>query len=298
MKKRLIRILNTLGLKNFAKRLYCTVNFKRKIKVNNHSFVIPHIYGSSFSVSEEWMLNILNLLLQCKDGPFLDVGINLGQTLVELKSIDFNRKYIGFEPNPACVFYVEELKRVNGFTNCKILPVGLYTSDTILYLDLYEDNITNSGGSIIKNYWEYKHYQIKRQLLVPVFSYNNIAKTLDNPKFDFIKIDVEGAELEVIQTLKDVINRDKPFIIVEILSAYSIENKLRVNRQNQIISLLATLNYNILRIIENNDSSLKELQKISEFDVNANPNDSNYLLYHKNDELKIENLFETWLIIK
>lgn len=203
MRKILLRILKAIGLKKSAKSLYRMLNFTRKIKVNSKEFIIPHIYGSSFSINEEWMLTVLKSLFKIKSGYFLDVGVNLGQTLVEVKSIDIDRRYIGFEPNPACVFYAEELKRVNRLTNCDIFPVGLYTSDNILYLDLYDDNITNSGGSIIEKYWDYKHYQIKRKLLVPVFSFATIEQKLDNPKFDIIKIDVEGAELEVIQTLQD-----------------------------------------------------------------------------------------------
>ena len=295
MKKQIISALDFLGLKSFAKQLYSKVNFTMKITVNNKSFVIPHIYGSSFSINEEWILVVLKSIFKIKGGTFLDVGVNLGQTLVEVKSIDANRNYIGFEPNPACVFYVEELKRVNGFANCNIFPVGLYTSDTILLLDLYEDNITNSGGSIIEKYWDYKNYQVKRKLLVPVFSFDTVAQTLENPKFDIIKIDVEGAELEVIKTLQDIIRRDNPFIIVEILSAYSVENKLRFDRQIQIEKLLKSLNYNILRIIENKNSTLKKLEKIAGFDVNVNPNDCNYILYHESDELKIDALFKQYI---
>lgn len=295
MKKQIISVLNAFELKETAKRLYRKLNFTRKIKVNNKEFVIPHIYGSSLSVNEGWMLSILNSLFRIKDGSFLDIGVNLGQTLIAVKSIDTERKYIGFEPNPACVFYVEELIRVNSLINCDIFPVGLYTSDKILHLDLYEDNITNSGGSIIQNYWDYKHYQVKRQILVPVFSFATIAPTLNNQKFTIIKIDVEGAELEVIQTLYDIIRSNNPFIIVEILSAYSIENKLRFDRQIEIENLLKSLNYKILRIVETKNSTLKKFEKIVGFDVNANPNDCNYILYHESEELKIETLFETFI---
>ncbi len=71
---------------------------------------------------------------------------------LEVKSIDPKENYIGFEPNPSCIMYVDELIRVNKLRNCTIVPVGLFTEDKLLNLDLYEDNLTNSGGSIIKGF--------------------------------------------------------------------------------------------------------------------------------------------------
>ena len=162
-------------------------------------------------------------------------------------------------------------------------------------LDLYADEITNSGGSIISNFWDYKNYKVKRQLIVPVFSFNTVRKTIDIDDIGIIKIDVEGAELEVLTTLSDEIQRSKPIILIEILSAYSIENKLRYDRQNKIEDLLKRLDYKMLRLIENKDATLKAMEKIQSFDVNANPNDCNYIIYHKNDELKIETLFKTYI---
>lgn len=59
------------------------------------------------------MLKILTSLFKLRSGTFLDIGVNLGLTLIKVKSVNADRNYIGFKPNPACVFYIEELKRIN-----------------------------------------------------------------------------------------------------------------------------------------------------------------------------------------
>jgi hypothetical protein len=129
-------------LKSFIKSLLKIINYKFKIKVNTQVFKTLKLYGSVCLVSESWMLEILKMVFQIRQGAFLDVGMNLGQTLIEVKSIDSNKSYVGFEPNPSCIFYVEELVRINKIKNSKVIPVGLYTTDSLLNLDLYEDNIT------------------------------------------------------------------------------------------------------------------------------------------------------------
>ncbi|MBK7626701.1 MAG: hypothetical protein IPJ16_05790 [Bacteroidales bacterium] len=41
-----------------------------------------------------------------KDWTVIDVGANIGQTLIKIKSIDKEINYLGFEPNPVCVNYL------------------------------------------------------------------------------------------------------------------------------------------------------------------------------------------------
>jgi FkbM family methyltransferase len=214
----------------------------------------------------------------------VDVGVNIGQTLMQVKSLDMNRKYIGFEPNPSCNMFVEELIRVNRFENVVLVPVGLYTEDTLMGLDLYYDDITNSGGSIIKDYWAYNHIKPHRTLMVPLMSAETIQKIVPLDNVDIVKIDVEGAELEVLISLKKIIQKRKPLIVIEILSAYSKENIIRIERQNSILNLLKELNYQIFRIIEDGYANLKGLQKIDDIDPSFNKDLCNYLLVHQTEE--------------
>lgn len=290
MRKLIIQIISLFGLKPLAKKIYRSINFTSSVRVNNKKIFIPHIYGAVCRIQEPWMSQILRIFFKIKRGAIMDVGINLGQTLVMVKSLDVDKKYLGFEPNAACIFYVEELVRINKFSDSKIIPAGLFASDSLLTLDLYADDITNSGGSLIKNFWDYKNYQVKRSLTVPVFSLDTVKKSIewDPTEYDIIKIDVEGAELEVLQTLSNLINENKPLIIIEILSAYSEKNSLRVERQKGLLELIQNMGYKIIRLSEDKNGQLKSFEKVEHFSHHSNPNDCNYILYHESDGMKLE----------
>ena len=49
------------------------------------------------------MIDILKIVLPIENKKFIDVGVNIGQTLLKLKSVSSEIDYIGFEPNPICV---------------------------------------------------------------------------------------------------------------------------------------------------------------------------------------------------
>jgi len=296
MKKRLILMLKKLGLKDSIKRLLRVFNYQKKIIINNIKFKTLQLYGARCKVEEPFMLKLLKMVFELKKGAFLDVGVNLGQTLIMAKSIDHDRFYVGFEPNPSCCFYVAELIRINRFEDVLLIPVGLFNRDSIMQLSLYDDDITNSGGSVIKDYWSYKKWTVKRSMQVPLFTITTIRNSIDLPPFDVIKIDVEGAELEVLNSLQNEIELNKPIIIIEILSAYSKENEIRYERQLQIKKFIERIDYRIIRIITNQKEDLVGLQKIDGFDVNANPNHSNYILYHFKFESAIDQKFENILI--
>jgi hypothetical protein len=66
-----------------------------------------------------------------------------------------------------------------------------------------------------------------------------------------VKIDVEGAELEVLSGLRHTLEKSHPFIICELLPVYEEETvigKLRRQRLDQVLSLLETLRYDLCRV--------------------------------------------------
>jgi len=51
--------------------------------------------------------------LATRQGAFVDVGVNIGQTLLKLLRIDPNRNYLGFEPQIACCFLIDQFIKDN-----------------------------------------------------------------------------------------------------------------------------------------------------------------------------------------
>ena len=249
-------------------------NYTKSIKFNDTVINIPSINGIKCEITEIWMLGILETMFNLTDGVFFDIGVNVGQTLIKVKSIDKERKYVGFEPNPMCVYYIHELVRKNKFNNTTIFPVGLFNKDGILSLEFFSDDVTDSSASLINGFRP--NCQIVNRTHVPVFNIKSIAEQIDTDNVSIIKIDVEGAELEVIKSIESVIRSCRPFVLMEILPAYA-NNTFREERQKKIEDFFHSLEYSFYRIekMQDNSTSLKKIEFIG---VHSDLNQSDYMV--------------------
>ena len=248
-------------------------------KINNVSIQVPLINGLGFAnvyISELWMCSLLKKIIAVKNGSFIDVGVNVGQTLIKLRTVDSDIDYVGFEPNPKCVYYTDILIKTNKFKNCRIIPVGIYNRDTVLLLDLYSDGDTDSAASVIENFRP--NEKVYNKIFVPVSQFENINELLDLKEIAIIKIDVEGAELEVLQSMQNTIRIHRPIIIIEILPCYTNENINRITRQEKIELILKELNYRFIRIIKNETNTIEKLEQIETIGIHGNIAWSDYIL--------------------
>ncbi|UII33374.1 FkbM family methyltransferase [Fulvivirga ulvae] len=190
------------------------------------------------------MTDILSVFLAShqKKLVFFDVGVNIGQTLLKLKMLQPDSIYVGFEPNPTCVHYLYQLTRVNSFGDVDIIPVALGEASQLAELNLYHDTDIDSTASIIKEFRDQK--KIKKT------TYVSVLKLPDNFNKvpDIIKIDVEGAELEVLKSLYFTIEKNRPLVIIEILPPRDIQDEFRVSRNKQVFDIFESLNYSVFII--------------------------------------------------
>lgn len=268
-------------MKSIIKKFLEYFNFTITRKINDTYFKIP-ILGSlgmsNLSVSEKWMIDVLKIILQIDSLKFIDVGANIGQTLLKLRSIDKDIEYIGFEPNPNCIFYLRTLIKKNSIKNTVLVPIGISTKNELGELSFYIKNPTDSSASILENFRENK---ILRKELISLFDVKSIKNKINLNNMSFLKVDVEGAELEVIESFKDEIKNHNPFILLEILPVYNInENADRYERQNKLLSILKNLNYSIFSIIKTKEQLLS-LKEINTIEVHSNINDCDYLFVPK-----------------
>jgi FkbM family methyltransferase len=203
----------------------------RQMQIAGVEVQIPPMQGLGFELTEPWMEELLRKILPVQNGVFLDVGVNLGQTLVKVKAIDPNRRYLGFEPNPVCVHFVGDLVRLNRYSDVRVLPIGLSQEDTVLCLEKFSENPVDSSASIVPGFRTDR--PVHSREFVPVFRFDSVARHLEGVA-GVIKIDVEGAELEVFGTLSDLIRRDRPIVLIEVLPVYDASNTMRLERQRAL----------------------------------------------------------------
>ena len=226
-------------------------------------------------MSEIWMIDLLRELLKLKEGTFIDIGVNIGQTLIKLKSVNLEIEYIGFEPNPACVFYVRELIKQNNLTGSLIYPVGIFKENQVLELVSFYQDETDSAASLIQDFRP-NHRTYDKQY-VPVFRFESLAAQLDLQAISIIKIDVEGAELEVLESLISTLWRFRPVLIIEMLPVYSEENTVRKERQERVESKLFDLEYGLFRVQKTEEDLYHGLQEVASAGIHADLRQCDYV---------------------
>lgn len=176
-------------------------------------FKIPLFHGMGrflFVTNEPWRKRTLKAVAKMNPRTVLDIGVNVGQTMLDIKEIIPKATYFGFEPNPACVFYTNEVIRLNNFTNASILPFGLGQKTEMAHL--YSSAWDDASSSVLKR--EDAEYSS----VIYTKNGDEFIAQEDIADIAFIKIDTEGYEFLVIQGLEKTIDRDQPIVFCEIFA--------------------------------------------------------------------------------
>lgn len=244
-----IRILKKLGLLRF-------INIVIPINYAGKRFKIPIRGGDGIpllrlSLHEPWLLKVFDRIEVETDGSFIDIGVNLGQTLLKVQRYYPELSYIGFEPNPHCCAYVDRLMELNGFERVRIIPCAISNSSGV-------SQFVNKGrlgtrGALINSASSVKEMFDRTTTVVSIAGDEISESVLVNP-IKIIKIDVEGSELYVVKGLLQTIRAHKPYIIVEILPpsyAHGVatsEYEEAVDRAIELLAILHDLGYSGARI--------------------------------------------------
>ena len=266
----MIRILSRL-------RLLSYLNIRVNVNINSKKFKVPVLKGMGFGniyMAELWMIEVLKIIYKIKQGGFIDIGVNIGQSLLKLRAVNNDADYIGFEPNPCCVNYVEELIVCNKFLNTEIVPVGISNKTEVLKLNFYEESSSDSSASLNENFRPGKKIFFRKT--VQVVNYEIIEKAIPE-KVGIVKIDVEGFELYVIQGIEKLIIQKRPVILLEILPVYEESLKERLASQQLIESFFKLNDYRMLRIIKNASNGFDHFETIESIGIHSDINLCDYV---------------------
>ena len=224
-------------------------------------------------------------LLETTTGTFIDVGANIGQTLLTVKACQRNAPYIGFEPQHACIGYLARLISVNQFPHCDIFPLGLWSEHNVS--QIHTSGAYDAGSSLIP---ELRSREYTATQICCAEKGDRVMNDLNNPRVSIIKIDVEGAELEVLDGFANTVARQRPFIIAEIhpideipkTSDLAIEREARYAKWRDF----STINeYTCFQIAETG------IYKSENFAAKImDPDPSNYLFAPTEQVKKLQNL--------
>jgi FkbM family methyltransferase len=223
--------------------------------INKVYFKIPLFYVNKFLIqasnSERYEPELVALYgreLHADGGFFLDVGANYGQTLLAVISVNTEIPYVGIEPQASCASSLVSFIKSNGLNKHQIICAGISDQQRIINLGFsYEGDVR---ASIIPDFRPKNHFD--EMMAIPVVTGDQLVEELNLGKVQFIKIDVEGAELEVIRSFEKVIARDKPTMTFEILPHVLVSSgeslptdviETRIMREQKISEYLSSIGY-------------------------------------------------------
>jgi FkbM family methyltransferase len=211
-------------------------------------FFLPHekdYYGIKLIFKETKNLN-----------AFLDVGANVGTSTLGFIRMGFENRMYLFEPNYfLCKKYLRKIEKKYRNIFVYNYALGSKNKSIVFYLPFIGKTFLHYFSSFNKKYvmnsclntFPDQQITLKKKIIK--------LKKFDDLKIkdaiDFIKIDSEGHDLEVIKGLKKTINRFKPAFLIEYNADLYLKIVNRLNKYSQFYydlkknSLVEINNYNL-----------------------------------------------------
>jgi len=183
--------------------------------------------------------------LDFKGKTVFDVGGYVGiHTLFFARATGEKGRVVTFEPNPRNYEELVYNVRLNGFDNVTTMQIGLGRRYEWVYMVV--DPMYPARGTLNRKERRIRRGR-KRAVKVELFPLDSLMEKGILPKPDFIKVDVEGFEMDVLYAMVGTINNYKPGLFIEIhensekligflfskgYSIYHVESHIEISPQN------------------------------------------------------------------
>ncbi|MDN5074652.1 FkbM family methyltransferase [Aliarcobacter butzleri] len=192
-----------------------------------------------------------------------DIGGNMGWYSIGLYKAKKNIDIHTFEPIPSTYESLVGNAKING-AKIKINNFGLSDKKQDLIFYFHKENSGNASATIMNE--ERENIEIKCH----VDTLDNYFKKNKLTKLDFIKCDVEGAELFTFKGGEEVIRNYKPIVFTEMLRKWSAKFNYH---PNEIIEFFKDMGYGCYFATEN---KLKEIKTMTDETL-----ETNFFFLHK-----------------
>jgi FkbM family methyltransferase len=174
-----------------------------------------------------------------KNDTVIDIGAHLGRySLISAKRVDKDGKVISIEANPLVLERLKKNLELNELTNTTSLNYAVYSEKTKIKLFFPKEGLKNTIYNTIisdRSINSERFIEVNADTLDNLLDLNDIKQESVN----WIKIDVEGAELEVLKGATNVLSKNKDIsLLIEI---HNIENGKNLYRP--IMDLLDNYNF-------------------------------------------------------
>jgi FkbM family methyltransferase len=171
-----------------------------KFHLIHTAYFYPEIAGKE---ANDQLANVLVTRICQSNKTFIDIGAHIGSILSEVLYIDPAIKMIAIEAIPA---KVDSLKRRFPSIELHHCALGDFSGEVPFFV-----NIRESGYSSLSKIASSQVGEIV-EITVPIKKLDDLVSSND---VDVIKIDVEGAELNVLRGAITILQKNRPTIMFE-----------------------------------------------------------------------------------
>lgn len=223
-------------------------------------------FSSLRDASYEPLITRLLLAFGSTSQVFLDVGSNIGFYCVILAKSFPELIIHGVEPNSSLWNRWENNQEINGLKGrCVLHRAGLATSDgdSVFYVP----TVTGSGGGSRK---VLHPDETQREITVSLRTPDSLALPND---LSLVKVDVEGAEYDVVLALESRLSESKPTLIIELLRKWMAPFN---SHPQDVVEMLRGLGYESFAIGADTITTLDE--------IDDQTPETNFLFIHKENK--------------
>ena len=248
-------------------------NKKRLIERKNIKYEIDLKEGIDLGIflgikNEKNLFKIKNYIDPKKKNTIVDIGANIGSVSLPLAKLFHSSTIISVEPTYYAFSKLKKNLNLNPNLKKRIKIYNCFISNKKKKINFIYSSWNFSQGS--------KKHKVHRGILKQTSNKTQSLSELikkQKRKIDLIKIDVDGYEIDVLRSGKEIINKYKPVIYFEfapyLYKEFGYSSKILINFIKKDISYLFF------------DENFNEVKNIYEVAKNLNNRSRNFFLIHK-----------------
>ncbi len=184
---------------------------QRNIRVQGWNLIVPDV-ASFFSAYREIFIEQIYAFPSASKAPVvLDCGANIGVSILYFKKLYPSAKVIAYEADPTIFGFLQANMQKNDITDVELHNVAIWSSEMTV-----EFNVEGADGGRIN---------VGNDRNVIAVQAISLESVVQQHKFDFIKLDIEGAETDALAGSMKYLDR-VPFVFVEFHSFQGKKQKL------------------------------------------------------------------------
>jgi FkbM family methyltransferase len=188
--------------------------------VKDSAYFFKRLLRNTLNSPVEDDFNAISLFPDRKDVLFLDIGANQGAAIDVFLKKSKNCNIHSFEPNPYVFRKLHSRFKSNGRVKLFNFGLGATAGQFKLFVPVYRGYEFDGLGTLSPDFddsWLSETLLFYDRRFLQIQETGCEIKRLDDLELEpfFMKIDVQGAELDVIQGSEATIKKSRPIILVE-----------------------------------------------------------------------------------